>query len=292
MHGKDSPKPKQSLAIFRTLAEPVRIRIFLLLKKVSLTVSELSEILELSQSNTSHHIKALRAVGLLVAEKIGQHTYYAFDTQTLTNAHLQSFLGTLEELGAGITETKNDSVKLKAALAARAQETFSRWRMEQPDLPYSDIFAHISTGKRGKVLDIGCGEGDFFETLSLSFSCVVGVDIHTGHIKKANTRAKKMEKVFALCANAALLPFEAGTFDSIVLRMALSQMEDAVKVLTEAMRVVAVGGYISIIDSDDRKEKNLKESVTNFFGGVPSAKIDYLHTLPRLFLLRAQKIFQ
>ena len=77
----------QALPLFKALVEPVRIRIYLLLKKSPLTVSELSEILDLSQSNTSHHIKALRDLGLLSAEKTGQHTYYGLDARELAGEH-------------------------------------------------------------------------------------------------------------------------------------------------------------------------------------------------------------
>ncbi|HMV35821.1 MAG TPA: metalloregulator ArsR/SmtB family transcription factor, partial [Turneriella sp.] len=64
-----------ALQLLKALSEPVRIRLYLLLRQSSLTVSELSEILALSQSNTSHHVKALRELDLLTAEKTGQHTY-------------------------------------------------------------------------------------------------------------------------------------------------------------------------------------------------------------------------
>ncbi|HNL55609.1 MAG TPA: metalloregulator ArsR/SmtB family transcription factor, partial [Turneriella sp.] len=75
-----------ALQLLKALSEPVRIRLYLLLRQSSLTVSELSEILALSQSNTSHHVKALRELDLLTAEKTGQHTYYALNRSTLADS--------------------------------------------------------------------------------------------------------------------------------------------------------------------------------------------------------------
>lgn len=286
MNKKNTP---QALPLLRALAEPVRIRIYLLLKKAPLTVSELSEILTLSQSNTSHHVKALRAVDLLLAEKIGQHTYYDIDTIVLKKPQVAHLFQTIEELGYEITETKSDTLKLKSVLAARTEGAFTRWRMEQPDLPYSDIFAHLAAGCSGTVLDIGCGEGDFFEALRVSFCHVIGIDINMEHLQKAYLRTHALENTAVFLADSAQIPFKENAVDAVVLRMALSQMQDAPKALTEAMRVLKPNGFVSIIDSDQKWGDTFRQSVFDFIEKNPHLKIDYQHIEPRIFLLRAQK---
>lgn len=275
-----------ALQLLKALSEPVRIRLYLLLRQSSLTVSELSEILALSQSNTSHHVKALRELDLLIAEKTGQHTYYALNRATLADARVATVLRALEDASAEISELPGDNARLRKTLAARSEETFARWRMEQPDLPYTDIFAHLACGRRGRVIDIGCGEGDFFAPLSLSFEQIFAVDLEYLHARKARDRASVRTHVF--CADAQHLPFAAAVFDAVVLRMALSQMPDHRAALAEALRVLRPGGFISIIDSDSNR--TLRNLVASFISESPQLRPDTERALPHLFMLRAQRI--
>jgi DNA-binding transcriptional ArsR family regulator len=276
-----------ALQLLKALSEPVRIRLYLLLRQSSLTVSELSEILVLSQSNTSHHVKALRELDLLTAEKTGQHTYYALNRSTLADPRIAAVLKTLEDAAAEISELPADNARLRNMLAARSEGTFARWRMEQPDLPYSDIFAHLACGRRGRVIDIGCGEGDFFEPLGLSYDQVVAVDLDFGHTRRA--RSRSAAHVAVCCADAQQLPFAAAAFDAVVLRMALSQIGDHRVALCEASRVLKPGGFISVIDSDADSNRTLRNSVISYFSETSHLQLDTERILPGLFMLRAQR---
>lgn len=277
-----------ALQLIKALSEPVRIRLYLLLKQSSLTVSELAEILHLSQSNTSHHLKALRELDLLTAEKTGQHTYYALNRKTVTKSRVASVLRTLEEASTEIAETPSDNARLRKVLAARSDDAFARWRREQPDLPYTDVFAHLACGRRGAVLDLGCGEGDFFEPLTLSFERVYAVDIDWEHTRRAKKRGGAHTQL--CCADAQQLPFGSHTFDAVVLRMALSQMPEPERALGEAVRVLKSGGFISIIDVDADSNRTLRNAVISFTSITPEVQLDTEHVLPGLFMLRVQKL--
>ena len=276
-----------ALQLLKALSEPVRIRLYLLLRQSSLTVSELSEILALSQSNTSHHVKALRELDLLTAEKTGQHTYYALNRATLADARIATVLKALEDASAEIAELPGDNARLRNTLAARSEETFARWRMEQPDLPYTDMFAHLACGRRGPRNDNGCGGGDLFAPHRLSIEQTCAVDLDYVHTRKARDRAGARTHVF--CADAQHLPFAAAVFDAVVLRMALSQMPDHRAALAEALRVLRPGGFISVIDSDTDSNRTLRNSVAAFFFETPQLRPDTERALPRLFMLRAQR---
>jgi SAM-dependent methyltransferase len=239
----------------------------------------------LSQSNTSHHIKALRELNILKAEKTGKHTYYCFNRAALLDVRIAAVLKTLEDAAGEISELPGDNARLRSILAARSEDTFTRWRLEQPDLPYTDIFAHLACGRRGRVIDIGCGEGDFFESLALSFEQIIAIDIDLSHARRARNR--KAAQVTVCCADAQQLPFATATFDAVVLRMSLSQISDYRAALTEATRVLKVGGFISVIDSDT--DNNLRNGVLTFVAQTPQLRLDTERTLPGLFMLRAQR---
>lgn len=275
------------LPLLKALVEPVRIRLYLLVKKSPLTVSEISEILEVSQSNASHHVKALKDLGLFSAEKIGQHTFYGLSPEA-HESRTSLLLENLSQLAGEIPETKSDAIKLNAVIAARRGDTFTQWRMEQPDLPYSDIFAHLAAGKHGTVVDIGCGEGDFFERLSTSFTRVIGIDLDLKHLARASGRFSSPQSL-ALNSDATKLPLATASCDAAILRMALAQMPDMLAALGEATRIVRVGGYVSIIDVEKKAGVELRKVVADFVVSQGGVRIDAERALPRLVMVRLVK---
>lgn len=69
-------KHKVSL-LFKAMANPTRMNILFALKNNSLSVSELTTILNMSQSAISHQLRVLRDVNLVVYEKKGKEVYYS-----------------------------------------------------------------------------------------------------------------------------------------------------------------------------------------------------------------------
>lgn len=61
---------------FKIFADPTRIRILELLIDQEKCVSEISELLEVSQSAVSHQLKLLRLANVVSTEKIGQTVTY------------------------------------------------------------------------------------------------------------------------------------------------------------------------------------------------------------------------
>ncbi len=67
----------QNLAeMFRLLGDPTRLRIVLACSTRDLSVGDIAETLELSQSLVSHHLRLLRAGRILRAERHGRHVFY------------------------------------------------------------------------------------------------------------------------------------------------------------------------------------------------------------------------
>ena len=72
---------------------------------------------------------------------------------------------------------------------------------------------------RGRVLDFGCGTGHSLEYLRNDvIDAVVMVDSSGGMLEKARQRAKNLraDKVEFTKADGARLPFESGSFDSVL----------------------------------------------------------------------------
>lgn len=65
--------------LFKTLADPTRVRIIDALAKTELCVCDLAELLGLSQSATSHQLRVLRSSKLVKYRREGKMVYYSLD---------------------------------------------------------------------------------------------------------------------------------------------------------------------------------------------------------------------
>jgi DNA-binding transcriptional ArsR family regulator len=69
---------------FEVLSHPDRIRIIDLLKDREMDVNELHEMLEISQSRTSQHLKLLKFNSIVEERKDGKHVYYKLKNKNIT----------------------------------------------------------------------------------------------------------------------------------------------------------------------------------------------------------------
>jgi ArsR family transcriptional regulator len=70
-------------SVLKALAEPARFRILALLADEELCVCHLVEALDMPQPLVSHHLKALRAAGLVQGERFRQWMYYRLCPEAL-----------------------------------------------------------------------------------------------------------------------------------------------------------------------------------------------------------------
>ena len=75
-------------AIFKQLGDGSRLRIFWLLCHCEECVVNLSAMVKMSSPAVSHHLKQLKAAGLIISRREGKEVYYkAADTEQAQNFH-------------------------------------------------------------------------------------------------------------------------------------------------------------------------------------------------------------
>jgi DNA-binding transcriptional ArsR family regulator len=85
--------------LFRVLGDPTRIEILRLLSKADeVACTALDDVLPVSKSTISYHIKALKTVGLLTVRKDGRWYHYTLQRDRL-EALLPGFFDLLPALG-------------------------------------------------------------------------------------------------------------------------------------------------------------------------------------------------
>jgi len=68
---------KRAEEILETLCDPSRLRIVQALRATPLTVSELARVISKTRAATSQHLRVLRDVGAVTAERRGQFVIYS-----------------------------------------------------------------------------------------------------------------------------------------------------------------------------------------------------------------------
>lgn len=75
---------------FKVLGDETRVKIIYALSKREMCVSEISSILEISQSAISHQLKQLRLEGQVKARREGKSIYYSLDDEHIVDILNQS----------------------------------------------------------------------------------------------------------------------------------------------------------------------------------------------------------
>lgn len=95
-----------------------------------------------------------------------------------------------------------------------------------------------------KILDVGCGTGEFLNSLKTKNDQLWGIDISKKNIKKANSLFKNNAN-FSV-SPAEKLNFEDESFDEIYFLEVLEHVDNLYKVIDEIRRVLKKGGKLTI----------------------------------------------
>ncbi|MFA4889369.1 MAG: class I SAM-dependent methyltransferase [Candidatus Omnitrophota bacterium] len=96
----------------------------------------------------------------------------------------------------------------------------------------------FSNERRGKVLDLGCGGGDYAKRLK-----DLGCDVIAGDIDKNRFKYHK-EIEFRHCDITKQMPFADNSFDYVLLMEVVEHLRNPYMVIPEINRVIKKGGFL------------------------------------------------
>jgi ubiquinone/menaquinone biosynthesis C-methylase UbiE len=124
-----------------------------------------------------------------------------------------------------------------------------------PSLPL--ILETIRPLPTERLLDVGCGAGNFVMMMAPLVAQAVGVDLTPAMLEQARAlhAQNKLKNVEWREADVTALPFADGSFDVVSSRSMLHHIHEPAKVIAEMRRVAAPTGRLMIIDMMPAPEK-------------------------------------
>lgn len=152
----------------------------------------------------------------------------------------------------------------KAEQNARVLDQFSQQAqayaalVNQARNPAADPLIEALSPRLGdRVLDVGCGSGQFAVAIAPLVAQVVGVDLTPAMLDRARAQQAQagVANVEWLQADSAALPVADGAFDIVVSRSMLHHAADPGATLAEMRRACAPGGRMAVLDLTPAPEK-------------------------------------
>lgn len=250
------------LNIMRALADSTRLRIVFLVRRLELSVGELVQILDQSQPRVSRHIRILDEAGLLERRKEGSWVFLR-PSGLLTDGSLASLLAEADVSQAKafqrdllrLDEVRNARTDMAAQyFAAHADEWDSLRSLHIADSEVEARLAQVlHSAPLGRVLDVGTGTGRIVELFAAEASRLVAIDsspemLRLARAKIANLSPEIASKVDIKLGDFNMLPVGDSEFDTVIFHQVLHYAQHPEAVIAEAIRTLAPGGRLVIVD--------------------------------------------
>ena len=260
-------------ALYRLLGDEARLRLLRLLAIERLNVTELTGILGIAQSGVSRHLGLLKDGGLVREEREAGYTYYRIDPavrEATNNGHgplwalLESQFDAMARTDAGgadnarleeVRRLRNENFETHGGADARERQlvpgrSWAAW---------ARALAHLLPPLR--VADLGCGEGYLTIEASRFASHVTAVDKSPGVLKRARALAarRRVSNVTWTRGELEKLPLPDASVDVALFSQALHHAADPARAVAEAVRILAAGGRVLVLDLREHDQAWVRE---------------------------------
>ncbi len=259
------------LTIFRALADPTRLRIVALLRRMELSVGELAQVLVQSQPRISRHIKILADAGLIARRKEGAWVFLGLGDAALVNPLLAALDGWAQHAGPDAWALA-DQARLSAVQAdrARAAEAYfnanaGAWdelrTLCVADSEVETAMAEMLAGARlGRLVDLGTGTGRMLTLFAPQAESVQGIDRSPEMLRfaRAKLAAAGLDRVELRQGDLYALPLPDDCADTVLLHQVLHYAHLPEAMLREAARILAPKGRLLVADFAPHEREELR----------------------------------
>lgn len=289
------------LNALRAIAEPTRLRIVALCRTGDLSVNELCQALGQSQPRISRHLKLLVDAGVLEKLPEGASVFHRL-TRTGVGAEIARQVSyalpdsdvTLQHDQTRLAQVKHErEIKAAEYFRTNAQQWDSLRAMHVDDQNVEGMILSMLEGhETGDLLDIGTGTGRMLEILAPLATRAEGIDRSRSMLSIARTNMDRMnmENCHVRHGDMYSLPFDDGSFDTIMFHQVLHYVDDPELAVVEAVRVLRPGGQMMIVDFAPHNVEELRRNHAHHRLGFPTGEVKSWFENSELKFLHAQNM--
>ena len=261
-----------SLDIFRALADPTRLRIVALLRKMELSVGELAQVLGQSQPRVSRHVKILCDAGIAARRKEGSWAFLAPGAPQRVDPLFRA-LDSWQADDGEYHWIVADTARLAAVHADRtaAAERYFSAHAAQLDAIRSlhvaeseveaAMAAALAEAPLGRLVDVGTGTGRMIELFGNGAESAIGIDrspemLRLARVKLNGFGAGSWE---LRQGDLAALPVPDGGADTVILHQVLHFIPAPEGAIAELARILSPAGRLLIADFAPHDREELRD---------------------------------
>jgi len=239
------------------LGDESRLRLCALLGDRELCVTDLVRATGISQSRVSTHLGRLREAGLLRDRRQGTQIFYGIASDALP--------GTIK---AVLDDAAKSSDPTLAGDRKRLSELEAERRDGLPESVADELERYYSPGRSwrsllagvaalldlGDVLDVGSGDGAAASSIAPYCRTLTCIDVNARAVETVEERFSRLSHVSARLADVHELPFDAASFDTVLVFHTLTYAERPARALAECSRVLRPGGRLVLLCLDRHEQ--------------------------------------
>src|SRR4029453_12159295 len=244
--------------VFKTLADPTRLRILALLASEELAVQELMEVLGVAQSRVPRHLGILREAGVVRDRRDGTFVLYQLGLPAtgpwrqawdLAARDLSRDPGAERDRAALARVLEARSVRSRSFFEAGGPEWDALRKVWSDDLLRARAVTRLVPGGL-RVLDVGTGTGVVALDLARLGLRVIAVDRSPRMLEAARARiqAADVAGIELRAGDASALPVQDGEVDAAFAHMVLQYLPAPSDAVREMARAVRPGGRVVVAD--------------------------------------------
>ena len=253
----------------KTLGHTERLRILALLSHGELTVSELVQILKLSQPRVTQYIISLETAGIIERLKEGSWVFSRIRRgNEAISALVATTLATLPQNDAVMRADRHRLEDVRAERSKAAEAFFAnvandRSQLGDEYLPQADIETKmrelLGEGPFDYMVDLGTGTGRMLEVFSDRILRGSGIDNNSQMLKVARSKLARREHIAVRQGDLLAAPLENGIADLVSLHQVLHYLEDPEEAILEAARLLSETGQLLIVDYEDHDRDEFRQ---------------------------------
>jgi demethylmenaquinone methyltransferase/2-methoxy-6-polyprenyl-1,4-benzoquinol methylase/ArsR family transcriptional regulator len=247
------------LAAAAAAGEATRLRLLALLSEAELTVSELVTILGQSQPRVSRHLRLLVEASLADRHREGAWVFFRIAQRGPASAFARDLIARLSPADARLAADRARLAEVRQARADQAARYFAahaaNWdELRAMHVPQEKVEAAIrkaiGPGPFEAFADLGTGTGQMLELLAPLTARAIGVDQSPQMLAVARVRIERagLRHVQLRQGDIYALPVEGNAYDLVLMHQILHYLDDPLRAIREAARILRPGGKLLIVD--------------------------------------------